>query len=215
MTPAGSQDQRYARPRNTSAGTVRLWVVCAKVRCRVRGRSSLAQLWHPRLWSLAQLQERRPQERVGEIPQEVMEFVPDRPLELDFKLFTECLQNAPSGCAQGPGGCTNEMLRTCLDDPEVFQLLFRAAEDCASASMPETIRRAFMSASMTALQKPDGGAWHCNGHFFPQARCKDVGAPVWESGGSNLCPIPICIVNARNPGSHRRAPCARCCPSMA
>ena len=86
-----------------------------------------------------------------------MEFVPDRPLELDLKLFTNYLQNAPSGCAPGPGGCTNEMLRTCLDDSEVFQLLFRAAEDCASASMPETVRRAFMSASKTALQKPDGG----------------------------------------------------------
>ena len=45
----------------------------------------------------------------------------------------------------------------CLDDPEVFQLLFRAAEDCAAATMPETARKAFMSATMTALQKPDGG----------------------------------------------------------
>ena len=63
------------------------------------------------------------------------------------------------------------------------------------------------------------GAWHCNGHFFPQVRCKDVGAPVWESGGSNLRPVPICIVNAsrhRLPGqSQTRTPCARCCPSMA
>ena len=48
------------------------------------------------------------------------------------------------------------MLRVCLDDPEVFQLLFRAAEDCAAATMPETARKAFMSATMTALQKPDG-----------------------------------------------------------
>ena len=54
-------------------------------------------------------------------------------------------------------GCTNEMLRVCLDDPEVFQLLFRAAEDYAAATMPETARKAFMSATMTALQKPDGG----------------------------------------------------------
>ena len=49
------------------------------------------------------------------------------------------------------------MLRVCLDDGEVFQLLFRAAEDCASASMPESVRKAFMSATMTALQKTDGG----------------------------------------------------------
>ena len=40
---------------------------------------------------------------------------------------------------------------------EVFQLLFRAVEDCASASMPESVSKAFMSATMTALQKPDEG----------------------------------------------------------
>ena len=70
---------------------------------------------------------------------------------------TKCLQSAPSGCAPGPGGCSNEMLRVCLDDCEVFQFLFRAAEDCASASMPESVSKAFMSATMTARQKPDGG----------------------------------------------------------
>ena len=54
--------------------------------------------------TLAQLQERRPKERVMEIPPEVVEFVPDRPFELDRALFTKCLQSAPSGCAPGPGG---------------------------------------------------------------------------------------------------------------
>ena len=91
--------------------------------------------------TLAQLQERRPQVRVKEIPQEVMLFVPDRPLKLDVKVFTKCLQSAPAGSAPGPGVCTNEMLRVCLDDPQLF----------FSRS------KAFMSATMTALQKPDGG----------------------------------------------------------
>ena len=53
-------------------------------------------------------------------------------------------------------GCTNEMLQVCTDDPEVFHLLIRAAEDCTSSSTPETIRKATVSATMTALQKPDG-----------------------------------------------------------
>ena len=45
---------------------------------------------------------------------------------------------SPSGSAPGPGGCSNEMLRVCLDDVETLGLLF-------------------FSAAMTALQKKDGG----------------------------------------------------------
>ena len=55
-----------------------------------------------------------------------------------------------------PGGCSNEMSRVCLDDYEVFQLLFRAAEDFARADVPDGTRVACMSATMTALQKLDG-----------------------------------------------------------
>ena len=51
----------------------------------------------------------------------------------------------------------NEMFRICLDDAEVLHLLFRAGEDFARASVPEAIIEAFMAATMTALQKPDGG----------------------------------------------------------
>ena len=46
----------------------------------------------------------------------------------------------------------------CLDDPKVLQLLFRAAEDTARAEMPDSVARAFMTATMMALQKKDGGA---------------------------------------------------------
>ena len=44
-----------------------------------------------------------------------------------------------------------------VDDHELFLLLFRAGEDTTKANMPEFVRKAFMSAAMTALQKPDGG----------------------------------------------------------
>ena len=65
-------------------------------------------------------------------------------------MFAECTIRS------GPGGCTNEMLRVCLDDAEVFQLLFRAAEDLTRTNVPESVSKAFMVASMTALQKHDG-----------------------------------------------------------
>ena len=109
------------------------------------------------LETLEALQSRRPQERVSQIPQEVLEFQPDHPLQLDSKLFAKCLREAPSGCSPGPGGCTNEMLRVCLDDNELFQLLFSASEDFASGSAPPLVGRAIMLATMTALRKDDGG----------------------------------------------------------
>ena len=78
-------------------------------------------------------------------------------MNLDVATFTKCLASAPSGSAPGPGGCTYEMLKLCLDDAETSHLLYRAAEDLARAQAPESITRAFMCATMTALQKQDGG----------------------------------------------------------
>ena len=48
------------------------------------------------------------------------------------------------------------MLKVCLDDAEVMQLLFLAAQDMARAQIPESAR-SFMLARMTALRKKDGG----------------------------------------------------------
>ena len=79
------------------------------------------------------------------------------PVNLDGAMFTKCLASAPSGSVPGPGGCTYEMLKLCLDDAETSHLLFRAVEDLARAQAPDCITRAFMGATMTALQKPDGG----------------------------------------------------------
>ena len=107
--PAMGEIQEHERRGRAALGRVRQGQVS-----RARQEFTGAAVAPKTLETLAQLQDRRPQERVREIPQEVMEFVPDRPLELDLKLFTKGLQNAPSGCAPGPGGCTNEMLRTCL-----------------------------------------------------------------------------------------------------
>ena len=70
--------------------------------------------------TLRELRERRPQKASREIPREVLDFVPHAPLELSFKLFSISLRSAPAGSSPGPGGCTNEMLKVCLDDQEPF-----------------------------------------------------------------------------------------------
>ena len=72
-------------------------------------------------------------------------------------MFTKCLVSAPTGSSSGPGGCICEMLKVCLEDAETIHLLHRAAEDLARAEAPQAIKSAFMAASMTALQMPNGG----------------------------------------------------------
>ena len=49
------------------------------------------------------------------------------------------------------------MLRVVLDDPEALFLLTAAAEDFARVDVPQCIFGAFMLATMTALQKREGG----------------------------------------------------------
>ena len=49
------------------------------------------------------------------------------------------------------------MLRLCLEDNDLFQLLRSASEDFASGVVPSTVGRALMLATMTALRKDDGG----------------------------------------------------------
>ena len=107
--------------------------------------------------TLQELRARRPQEQVQPIPQEVLDHVPIAEVNLNAKLFATCLREAPSGSSPGPGGCTNEMLKVCLDNTEALHLLTSAAEDFARSSIPDCIFKAFTMATMTALQKPDGG----------------------------------------------------------
>ena len=83
--------------------------------------------------------------------------MPTAEVSLSAKLFATCLREAPSGSSPGPGGCTNEMLKVCLDNTEALHLLTSAAEDFARSSVPDCIFEAFTMATMTALQKPDGG----------------------------------------------------------
>ena len=61
--------------------------------------------------TLAELQRRRPQEWVREIPPEVVASNPT-PVVLDPVAFSQCLSSALSWSS--PGGCTYEMLKVCL-----------------------------------------------------------------------------------------------------
>ena len=66
-----------------------------------------------------ELQDRRPQVQHRELPREVLEFVPERPVDLDRKTFFDSLRSAPRGSSAGPGGCTCEHLKLMLDDTVV------------------------------------------------------------------------------------------------
>ena len=107
--------------------------------------------------TLGELRGRRPQERESPIPEGVQDFFPEHHLILDASRFAKCLQTAPSGSSPGPGGCTNEILKVCLEDSETLALLTSAAEDFARATVPREVSECFMLATMTALQKKDGG----------------------------------------------------------
>ena len=45
---------------------------------------------------LAELRSRRPQSRAHDIPQAIIDYIPESPLQLDTKIFAKCLQTAPS-----------------------------------------------------------------------------------------------------------------------
>ena len=94
-----------------------------------------------------ELQGTKLQHQIREVPPTVLAFVPESPLELDFSLFTKCLQSAPSGRSSGrspgPGLCSNKIWSLCLDDFEVLQLFFRAAETSFRKLVARTLARQF------------------------------------------------------------------------
>ena len=75
-------------------------------------------------------------------------------VNVNAKLFATCLREAPSGSSPGPGGCTNEMLKVCLDNTEALHLLTSAAEDFARSSIPDNIFKAFtMATTSTSFRR--------------------------------------------------------------
>ena len=140
--------------------------------------------------TLQELRARRPQEQLREISQEVMDFVPEEGVKLDAKLFATCRRSAPSGSSPGPGGCTNEMSRVCLDDHEALLLLTSAAEDFARASVPGHLHLFHHGHNDGIAQAGGRHPWHCNQHVIPQIGRKDDGQ-TWNKlarHSSSRCP---------------------------
>ena len=103
------------------------------------------------------MQNRRPQEVIRALPEEVLRFEPDTPIGLNKKIFLNSLRSAPRGASPGPGGCTYEHLKSFVEEVDLMELLFAAATSLAQAQVPLVISQALMGASLTALSKTDGG----------------------------------------------------------
>ena len=144
--------------------------------------------------TLNELRGRRPQEQLREIPADVMSFEPETAVQLDRKIFATCLRGSPSGSSPGPGGCTNEMLRVVLDDPEALFLLTAAAEDFARADVPQCIFGAFMLATMTALRKRDGGVRGiATGSSFRRLVAKTLARQFMEQVEESCAPFQFAL----------------------
>ena len=102
-------------------------------------------------------EERRPQSLGADIPREVLDFVPPRPVDIPFKLYVKVLKSLPRGSSGGPGDTPNEHLKIVLDDEDTACLMHRAVLRLARAQAPRDIASAYMSTRMFALRKKDGG----------------------------------------------------------
>ena len=102
------------------------------------------------------MQRKRLQIPVAELPQEVFNFHREVPVNLDRKTFLSSLKSAPRGSSPGPGGWTYEHLKGMLDDTDTFEWFLSASNSLSQARVPNEIAEALMGARMTALTKPDG-----------------------------------------------------------
>ena len=103
------------------------------------------------------LQDRRPEQVIRPLTQEVLDFQPEVPVHLDRAMFLTSLKSAPRGSSPGPGGCTYEHLKVLLDESDTMELLFAACTSLAQSRVPSEVVPAIMGARLTALAKPDGG----------------------------------------------------------
>ena len=148
--------------------------------------------------TLRELQGRRPQERIREIPVEVLNFVQGQALVLDATLFSKCLASAPSGSVPGSGG-TNEMLKVCLDDAEVSQL-FLGRPGHGQSTDPRVSQNFHACHDDSSPKEGWRSARHRDGDPFSQVGRQHVGPPVREGGRVHVCTIAIRLVNS---GRHR------------
>ena len=70
------------------------------------------------------LQNRRPQAAIRVLPEEVLRFEPDTPVDLSKKIFLNSLRSAPKGALPGLGGCTYEHQKSLVEEMDLMELLF-------------------------------------------------------------------------------------------
>ena len=101
--------------------------------------------------------ERRPARPREPLPEDLAQFTPATPFELDEKLFNRNLRSSRRGAAAGPSGMTVEHLRPLLDEPGALHTFFLIGEKLAHAQVPGSVVDIVRMGRLTALSKPDGG----------------------------------------------------------
>ena len=100
---------------------------------------------------------RRPPRPREDIPQELLEFEPITPLELDEGSFSKNLRSARKGAAAGPSGMTTDHLRPLLDNVRDLHMLFLVGEQLATGKAPHEVVETVRMGRLPALTKPNGG----------------------------------------------------------
>ena len=87
-----------------------------------------------------ELQRKRPQEVVRELPEHVRAFTSETPL-VNKEILLKSLKSSPRGSSPGPGGCTYEHLKVLMDGADTFNLLHEAVTSLAQARVPASISK--------------------------------------------------------------------------
>ena len=80
--------------------------------------------------------ERRPEEPLEPLPQDLLDFEPEEKVSLNKKLFLETLRKTPRGSAGGLTGLRFEHMKVMLDERNGTDLLYTVAQDLARADLP-------------------------------------------------------------------------------
>ena len=73
------------------------------------------------------------------LPQDVVDYVPESPLELDHVLFKKNLRSSRRGAAAGPSGSTTEHVKVLLDEPRALHSFFLMAEQLSQGQVPTDV----------------------------------------------------------------------------
>ncbi|CAK0830299.1 unnamed protein product, partial [Prorocentrum cordatum] len=105
--------------------------------------------------TLAELRDpaRRPPRPAADLPPAARAFQPTRPVELDRRIWTDCVRSAPKGSSSSLSGASFELLKLALDEDETLELQAAVAERYARAEIPASVARALGTGRMTALLK--------------------------------------------------------------